>query len=128
MAVDGRQGAAQLVGGVRHEAPLGLEALLEAVEEAVEGEGEPIDLVVGGLAHRQAAVQVLPGQAAHLGGDGGDRRQGPPREEVADAEGQGDRPQGHSELDRGHAAHGAVEGIERVGRLDPAGRPVMPQA
>ncbi|MNX93008.1 hypothetical protein D3C86_1251770 [compost metagenome] len=84
VAADGGQRALELVRGVGDEAPLHLERGLEPVEEAIEGLGQLAELVAPGAAHGQAPVDVGRHPAVHLVGDGRDRRQDTPGEEIPD--------------------------------------------
>ena len=65
-----RERRAQLVRQLRREAPLVTQARSDAIEQAVECEGEPRELVVG-LAAREAPIEIVlapgAGQRRHLG-------------------------------------------------------------
>ena len=81
-AFPGQRGA-QLVGGASGETPLGVEGGLQPREQAVEGVGEFLELVVGSV-QCQPLVQAAGGDPAGGGGDRAQRAQHPAGDEPAD--------------------------------------------
>ena len=81
-AFPGQRGA-QLVRGVGGEAPLGVERGLQPREQAVEGVGEFLELVVGSV-QGQPLVQAAGGDPPGGGGDRAQRAQHPAGDEPAD--------------------------------------------
>ena len=107
---------AQLVGGVGHEASLGVEGRFQAAEQSVDGVAEVFELVTGSLegeAFVEGTIRDPPGGRGH-GPDGSqDASGGEPSE--------ADRDEGHE----GEGDGGLDEELVEVGsllRLQPAGR------
>ncbi len=107
LGLEDRERRAELVAGVGHEGPLVREGGVGALEQLVEGQAEPADLVVGG---RQGQAVALAGARDPLGA-GAHRLHGPQRrrrDAVSGGRGedQGDRPGDQQE--GGEVADGVV--------------------
>lgn len=122
-ADEGGEGGAELVGRVADEAPLRFQKPFQGVQEEVlrpgqaahlvqaRGLGEP-PLGVGGLGEGQGS----PGHAVQGG-------EGPPREEVAEEEGQGQGPGEGQEEEALCPVHGPVRPLQGAGRHQPKAFP-----
>jgi hypothetical protein len=110
-----RQGRAQLVRRVGHEAPLALEGRLEALEHRVEGVGELAQLVARAV-QRDTRVERAIGDRARRGRDAADRAQRAAGHHPARRHrGDGDEQQGAPEGEQDVAQRAVVGGVDLDG-------------